>query len=297
LNKVGILSIGVIALIFTIIPNAYAEDEKNFLQSIQDWFGSLFGNTSDDKAYQSLEIEKTVEKTSSTKKAILIDQLDKDFPNPILQDTIKDYFKSANYELDIYTTDEITVDFFKKLPSMNYDFVIIRSHALAVWNEVPSAWIFTGEKYTEDKYVSEQNSGYVSRGVPFRVSTANELGFEEASKSRLFMIGSKLITEKMDGRFPGSVIVLAGCDTMALPELADSFISRGASQVVGWDGLIDSNNNDLVLRNLLKQTFLFENGVQKSVDIVNEELFHIIPHGIQLKYASTGAISGINPQT
>jgi len=295
LNKVGILSIGVIALIFTIIPNAYAEEEKNFLQSIQDWFASLFGNTADDNVYQSFEKETTMKKTSSTKKAILIDQLDKDFPNPILQGTLTEYFNSANYELDIYTTDEITVDFFKKLPSMNYDFVVIRTHALAVWNEEPSAWIFTGEKYTEDKYISEQRSGLVSRGVPFRVSTANELGFEEASKSRLFMIGSKLITEQMEGRFPGSVIILAGCDTLALPDLAESFIYRGASQVVGWNGLIDSNNNDLVLRNLLKQTLLFNNGIEKSVQIVNEELVNIIPNDIVLKYFSSGATSGINP--
>ena len=295
MNKVGILSIGVIALIFTIIPNAYAEEEKNFLQSIQDWFASLFNNTSDDKAYQSFEKETTMKKTSSTKKAILIDQLDKDFPNPILQGTLTEYFNSANYELDIYTTDEITVDFFKKLPSMNYDFVIIRSHALAVWNEEPSAWIFTGEKYTKDKYISEQQSGHVSRGVPFRVSTANELGFDEASKSRLFMIGSKMITEQMDGSFPGSVIILAGCDTLALPDLAESFIYRGASQVVGWNGLIDSNNNDLVLRNLLKQTLLFNNGIEKSVQIVNEELVNIIPNDIVLKYFSSGATSDINP--
>jgi len=39
--------------------------------------------------------------------------------------------EKAGYQVDVFTTKDITVDFFKNLPQMNYEFVVIRTHGVA----------------------------------------------------------------------------------------------------------------------------------------------------------------------
>jgi len=101
-------------------------------------------------------------------RAAIIDQLYYDYPDKNLHKQLTNYLKNAGYKVvDIYTTPDVTVDFYKKLPSMNYKFIIIRSHSLGDGAVEESAALFTGEKYNEHKYVKEQFLGHVSRGVPY----------------------------------------------------------------------------------------------------------------------------------
>ena len=86
-----------------------------------------------------------------------------------------------------------------------------------------------------------------------------------------FLIGSKYIDEQMEGRFPNSVVVLAGCSTLSNPSLAKSFINRGASSVIGWDNLIESFNNDattlLFLESLLIKNMEVREAVQDAMEL------------------------------
>jgi len=65
-------------------------------------------------------------------KAAIIDQLHNDKPNKNYQQNVTKYLETAGYEVDLYTTDDITVDFYKKLPSLNYEFIVIRTHSLGI---------------------------------------------------------------------------------------------------------------------------------------------------------------------
>jgi len=90
-------------------------------------------------------------------KAAIIDQLHDDIPNIPLQQRATELLEGAGYEVNLFTTKDITLDFYKRLPSMNYDFVMIRTHGAADENDNDSVTLFTGEKYQTDKYISEQS--------------------------------------------------------------------------------------------------------------------------------------------
>jgi len=219
-------------------------------------------------------------------KAAIIDQLDTEIPSHDFQDRANDYFVKAGYEVDLYTTEEITVDFYKKLPSMGYDYIVIRSHALTGRTGEDSPKLYTSEKYTTDKYVNEQLFGIIDGAylnprtdihatvdvsdleetgqVVFSMrnsSQANNWG-ARVTTDEYFVIGAKAVDELMVGKFPGSTIILGGCDTASSSILADSLLKKGASEVVGWNENIGSLQNDMTMLKILRETL--ENKMELS---------------------------------
>jgi len=225
-------------------------------------------------------------------RAAILDQLHKDIPNVKFQEQAAEYLEMAGYEVDLFTTEQLTVDFFKKLPKMNYEFIVFRTHAVGddgpdSLEEEPVA-IFTGEAYTDDKYIQEQLFGQLRKGAPFmssevdvtvdlsnldaegRVEYETSLSLVDASNP-YFMIGSKYVDELMEGNFPNSVLVLGGCSTLSNPTLARSFIDRGASIVVGWDRLVESGRNDKVMLSFLENVLIDDMEIPKAVELVIDE--------------------------
>jgi len=282
MNKIAILSIAFVASITLTIPNVYAEEGGFF-----EWLMNLFGGVDD----KELTVETVEEKATKIKKAVIIDQLYRDIPNESFQENATKILMQAGYEVDLVTTEDITVDFYKQLPSMNYEFIVIRSHALAIYGDKPSSWIFTGEMYSDKKHTFDTMSGILSPGVPFFINDdlERQMNYSEAAKQRHFMIGSKLIDESMEGTFPGSIIVLGGCETMAYSHLADSFISRGASLVVGWNELVGAHQNDNTIMLLLEEMLVNGLEVDDAVDSVMKDFSKDKTKYPKLKYQSTGA--------
>jgi len=284
MNKIAILSIALISTVILVFPNAYAEDGDFF-----DWLANLFSGFTNDKDVEP-EVSVYSEIEIDTKKAAIIDQLSKDIPNKYFQDKTMEYFTTAGYEVDLYKYEDITIDFYKNLPSMDYKFIVVRSHALAIDGDKPSSWKFTGEKYTEKKYIQEQLAGdIISRAVPYRVTQAQDVGFESASKDRHFIVSAKFVKDFMIGKFPGSVIILGGCDTMELSDFGHAFINRGATSVIGWNGLIDSDSNDKVLMSLIEKILIEKSEVDDAVDSVMVDYLKDKKTSIRLKHLASGA--------
>ena len=279
-------SFGAFAIIFivsiTILPSAYAE-EWNFF----DWLTNLFGGEAEKN--ESEILKESPVKQFDIKKAVIIDQLERDMPNPSFQNQTMEYFSKAGYEVDLYTYDDITIDFYKNLPSMDYNFIVFRSHALAIYGDNPSSWLFTGEKYSEEKYIQDQLAGdLISRAVPYRISQAKDLGFDTASKDRHFIVSAKFVENLMTDKFPNSIVILGGCDTMKHPDFGHAFIERGASSVIGWNGLIDAIENDQVLSSLLKEILIEKSDIDDAVDSVMEEYLKEKDTDIRLKHYASG---------
>jgi len=228
-------------------------------------------------------------------RAAILDQLHDDIPNKAFQEKATEYLHEAGYEVDIFTTEQLDVDFYKTLPKMNYEFIVVRSHAIGsdgpdYFEEEPVS-IFTGEKYADDKYIQEQLFGQLGKGAPYQ-SSAVEVSVDlsglgksnssegntiESSWSLLdttnpyFLVGSKYVDDLMEGRFPNSVIVLAGCSTISNPSLAKSFVNRGASQVLGWDRLVGSDRNDRVTLAFLENFLVNDMEIDKAVELANKK--------------------------
>ncbi len=214
--------------------------------------------------------------------AAIIDQLHDSIPNESSQQKALEYLENAGYDVDVYTTGDITVDFFKKLPSMNYKFIYIRTHSLEVTQLGNSTFLFTGEKYDIDKHILEQLSGQVHNAIPLSDFLPEEMIKNATSytEAMYFTIGSKLIDELMIGEFPQSVIIIGGCESVRNPDLAKSLVLRGASSVIGWDRSINSMENDKVMLALLEETLINKVGMYDAIDSVMDEF------GPNLKYSS-----------
>jgi len=227
-------------------------------------------------------------------RAAIIDQLNDDIPNEYFQNKATEYLETAGYQVELFTTQQLTVDFYKKLPTMNYEFIVFRTHAIGNDGPDPTEKVkvslFTGEKYRDDKYITEQLSGQISKGAPFmnrvvdvsidlsELGNSNQTSVEVVTpwnpideSNPYFLIGSKYIDEIMEGKFPNSVLVLGGCSTLSNPTLANSLINRGASSIVGWDNLVGSVNNDLVILAFLKNHLINNMEIQDAVESAMEE--------------------------
>jgi hypothetical protein len=214
--------------------------------------------------------------------AAVIDQLYDLIPNKKYQQKSLEYLENAGFDVDVYTTEDITVDFFKKLPSMNYEFIIFRTHSLEVAHLGNSTFLFTGEKYDIDKYIFEQLSGQVHRALPISDQYSEDV-IEEAianPDAMYFTIGSKLIDELMIGEFPQSVIIIGGCESVRNPDLAKSLVLRGASSVIGWDRSINSMENDKVMLALLEEALINKTGMYDAIGSVMDR------YGENLQYSS-----------
>ena len=240
--------------------------------------------------FQQVPIQVENISNNNIPRAAIIDQLHKDIPNQNYQGNVTEYLQKAGYEVDLYTTDDITVDFYKKLPSMNYKFIVVRSHSLGVGTIEKSASLFTGELYRQDRYMDEQYSGIVGSGVPYLPEEVENLGgLETLTDETYFVVGSRLVDELMIGTFPQSIIVLGGCETTEGTFLVDSLLRRGASAVIGWDGLVTSADNDEVIMQVLNETLVNDVDINKAVKSVMKEFDQKLSTPAKLVYYSTGA--------
>jgi len=196
-------------------------------------------------------------------KAVIIDQLSDEMPNEFFQQKATEYLETAGYEVDIFTTKDVTVDFYKNLPTMNYKLVVVRTHGTES-NTGDDVVLFTGERYTDDKYITEQLLGQVKKATPlleilFRANDNSSSEWvivndtyrylkspaeqSERTQNEFFAISPKLV-ESMNGKFHDTIFILGGCDTMSNPSMSKALIEQGGSEVFGWDDTIGSTDND-----------------------------------------------------
>jgi len=223
-------------------------------------------------------------------KAVIIDQLYDDIPNEYFQTQATKYLETAGYEVDLVTTQDVTVDFYKNLPSMNYDYIVVRTHGVSQRSQ-DSVTLFTGERYQEDKYISEQLLGTVKRGAPLQTvsflahmgnatmwitinNTYSEITIPAEKNIQTtndyFLITPKLVNDLMVGKFPGSIFLLGGCSTLENPSMAEALIKRGASSVVGWDDIVGDIENDVIMLALLKKNLVENKDIDESIDLLME---------------------------
>ena len=218
--------------------------------------------------------------------AAIIDQLHDSIPNERYQEKTIEYLENAGYDVDLYTTEDLTLDFFKNLPTMNYKLIIFRTHSFEETYPENHTFLFTGEKYELKKYIQEQLSGQIAKGIPLNVQGLEELKEDNESidDKSYFVFGSKMMDELMIGKFPQSVIIIGGCESVRTSELGKSFILRGASTVVGWDRSVKSLENDKVMLALLEEILINKIGIHDALLSLNGEFSTKLHYSSQLNY-------------
>ena len=172
-------------------------------------------------------------------KAAIIDQLYSLHPNQEFIAQMTELLEDSGFTVDLYQGKQVDVKFYKELPKHGYRLIIFRAHSGGMALPTTSGamvkgatYLFTDEAYTERKYVIEQLDDQL---LPAEITK---------DYPNVFAINSKFITESMKDTFNNAVIIMMGCSTTYLDDLAFAFFGKGASVYLGWDGLVGTGYVD-----------------------------------------------------
>ena len=223
----------------------------------------------------------------SSPRAAIVDQLSLTELNPDFAEEVTDMLEGAGYTVDYYPGEQVTVDFYRELPTHNYDLIVLRNHAArrpdVLASRLPDeAALFTSEAYSRDKYVDEQNT--------LRLIKASYPGGDEV----FFGIRSDFITSSMKGRFHDTTIVLMGCNGLTTSATAEAFIEKGARAVVGWSDLVSAGHTDEATERLIQHLVVDRLTLGEAVEKTTAELGPDPAYGSVLRvYPESAAVETV----
>ena len=204
--------------------------------------------------------------TGGPKMAAIVDQLSLTQPNPTFAETATAILEEAGYVVDYYPGEEVTVDFYRDLPTHGYDLLLLRVHSgLARDYGKPTGYVslFSGEPFDETKYVQEKAAGLLGRASYYEGSP------------QVFGIVPAFIESSMRGRFDGATVVMLGCDGLITDATAEAFVHKGAKTVVGWSGRVLAEHTDAaaehLLRHLLADGLTLQSAVARTMTEVGPD--------------------------
>ena len=202
------------------------------------------------------------------RKAALVDQIALMNPDPEFTEQALAYLNEAGFSADVYEGEEVTVELFRTLPEKGYQLILFRSHSTNVLNEaIPGGpvFLFTSEVYDKSKYVKEQLANRIGRA---------KILYGENSPL-YFAIIAGFVRYEMVGHFDDTLIIIGGCQSLGTPDLAQAFIDRGASAVIGWNDWVDLSHNDQailhLLRGLTTEKLTLEQAVRKTMNEIGPD--------------------------
>ncbi len=206
------------------------------------WWGALIALVI--AAVVAIALLVSLSSDSHELKAAIVDQLYPTYPNPDFTTEVTQELESYGFEVDIYQGN-ITVDFYRNLPTHNYRLIIFRTHSGLIGpspEEVKGTYLFTNEPYELGKHKEEQLN--------------DELAMAQVTEGSpvVFAIGPKFIANRMIGDFDNTVIIIAGCSCLheTDPSLAEAFVAEGASVYLAWDGSVGLDYVDNATINLMQ---------------------------------------------
>lgn len=186
------------------------------------------------------------------KRALIIDGLSIDLPNEEFIEEAKMLLNDMGYEVDI--TKNATLELYKKLPSMNYDLIIFRTHGLILDLSIEEYnGLFTSEPYSTNKYTLEQLMGSVSRGRVFE---------------KEYFVAKPIFVESAEGNFDDTIIILMACNsfTPTNENLPNVLMKKGAKMVIGWEGLVSITHVDDTVLKILRS--MKNDGLDEIDDVI-----------------------------
>jgi len=218
---------------------------------------------------QPSDVDKNLpEDQLGTPRAAILDQLSLYLPNQAFVQSSMAILTNDGFEVDYYGENEVTVELYRKLPSLGYDLVILRVHSglMQKGGEITrNVAFFTSEPYSTTKHISEQLNDEVSVGIP---SLEPFEGDEEA----YFVITPKFVRSSMDGRFDNTLIIMMGCDGLAYTPMAEALIERGALAYIGWNDVVTIDYVDNATLHLLNGLIAERKTIWDAVMDTREEV-------------------------
>lgn len=194
-------------------------------------------------------------------KAAIVDHLSIAHPNQVFVKKCSAILKEAGYTVDYYKGEDVTVEFYRDLPTYEYDLIIFRVHSTYIHKYLSLAF-FTSEPYSRQRYVYEQLRNRVARGYiePYRQGDPQYL-----------VVTDKFVRYSMQGSFKETIIIVMGCSGIKKC-MAKAFLEKGAKAYIGWEGLVTANHTDRTTIRLLKHLLVERQPIASAVGKTMEEV-------------------------
>ena len=187
------------------------------------------------------------EKEDNTKSILLVDNLYK--VDDSFQSQIETICNESGVEL--YVHQDANVSYLMKLKG-TYSLIILRLHSTCQYNVT---WAFTSEEYNPNKYVIEQLAGEIHSA---RVNYQSD---------NLFVVSSYFILQHLPNNIESDCVILMGCNSFDISDMAKAWIRAGASYYVGWNGDVSLTDTD-ELTLMLVERYLEDGVILGIVDVL-----------------------------
>jgi hypothetical protein len=197
--------------------------------------------------------------------AAIIDQLSSLQENEGFIADVTRELEDYGFKVDLYQGDNVTVDFYRRLPTHGYKLIIFRAHSGILEQDgeiIPRTVLFTNEPYDESAYTLEilyeqLVMGGACQDCPMMFGITPEF----VRATGVFDQG-----KDMNGQFDGTVMIMMGCSGIALPDMAQAFIDKDASVYLAWDRSVDLYYVDNATAYLINQLCTKELTVREAID-------------------------------
>lgn len=216
-------------------------------------------------------------------RAAIVDQLSLTFPSESFVQDATRLLEQAGYIVDYYPGEEVTVEFYRDLPARGADLLIVRAHSGLIGpskNEPEDAFLFTSELYSYTKYAEERREHRLAQAyaIDFVGEGIDELQEAFSETPRYFGVASGFVESSMNGKFGDATVILMGCNVLAGERLAQAFIDKGASAVVGWDDFVSADHTDAatlsLLRNMLDENLSPQEAAARAMAEVGPDPYY-----------------------
>ncbi|MEX2159276.1 MAG: hypothetical protein WEB04_07740 [Dehalococcoidia bacterium] len=193
-------------------------------------------------------------------RAAIVDQLSVNLPNAEFIEQATATLEGAGYIVDYYSGEQTDVEFYRRLPVLDYDVLVFRNHADRLQAIEPNGQqfdeviLFTSEPYERQRYIDDQ--------------AANRLviaSYAEGDTETFFGISSRFIKDGMIGEFDGTTVIMMGCEGLLNDSTARAFIDRGAKTYISWDETVSVQHTDAAGERLLD--LLYTNGLSATAAV------------------------------
>jgi hypothetical protein len=194
------------------------------------------------------------ENYTSQLKAAIVDHLSLTMPNQTFIQTATNTLKQANYTVDYYPSEQVTVEFYRNLPTHGYKVILLRVHSAgtSAWGEA-ELQLFTLETYSNKRYPNEQIAGQVGK-----------VKYSATAENSYFGICPNFVKQCMKGKFQNTIIIAMGCDSLAGSQMANAFIENGAKVYIGWSGSVLGDHTDQATIRLLQHLLLDKQTIDQA---------------------------------
>jgi len=167
------------------------------------------------------------------------------------------YLSKAGYKVDVYRGTNVTINLLRNIGG--YEILILRLHSAIHTDNF--LYVFSGEQYTESKYVDEQLAGAVRKAYTF-----NE------SEPPYFALNSVFMGKNKPNGLNGTTLIMMGCNGTANDYVIKRFFQAGVKTYISWDGYVNLPDSDEATLKLMKAMFSEGLSPNEAVEKVNKEL-------------------------